>query len=84
MVFIDPKETDPKVSSACLQDSIGGLPVQARVMGRTSWATRRFKRDSHPWSAAFISWIMKTAGAGNASRRFKSEVQQGSIDGMAE
>jgi hypothetical protein len=27
-----------------------------------------FQKD-HPWSAAFISWIMKTAGAGNT---FKS------------
>lgn len=56
------KELDPRTRRA-LQD------YWSTGAGIRYWenqlADPAFQRD-HPWSAAFISWIMKTAGAGNA------------------
>jgi hypothetical protein len=56
------KETDPKVRQA-LQDywKIGtGNNYSDAQLGDPNF------QNDHPWSAAFISWVMKTAGAGSA------------------
>src|SRR6516162_2016158 len=56
------KETDPKVRRV-LQDywkTGTGTSYREDQLGDPA-----FQKD-HPWSAAFISWIMKTAGAGTA------------------
>jgi Uncharacterized protein conserved in bacteria (DUF2272)/Mannosyl-glycoprotein endo-beta-N-acetylglucosaminidase/Putative peptidoglycan binding domain len=56
------KETDPRVRQV-LQDywkTGTGDNYSATQLGDPA-----FQKD-HPWSAAFISWVIKTAGAGNA------------------
>jgi hypothetical protein len=56
------KETDPRVRRV-LQDywkTGTGTSYREDQLGDPA-----FQKD-HPWSAAFISWIMKTAGAGTA------------------
>ena len=37
----------------------------ARIISEEQLGDPAFQK-AHPWSAAFISWVMKTAGAGNA------------------
>ena len=58
------KETEPRVRRV-LQDywktGTGNNYSEAQV-GNPAF------QNAHPWSAAFISWVMKTAGAGNAFR----------------
>ena len=58
------KETDPRVRRV-LQDywktGTGNNYSEAQV-GNPAF------QNAHPWSAAFISWVMKTAGAGSAFR----------------
>jgi hypothetical protein len=58
------KETDPRVRRV-LQDywktGTGNNFSEAQV-GNPAF------QNAHPWSAAFISWVMRTAGAGNAFR----------------
>ena len=56
------KETDPRTRRV-LQDywKIGaGVSYGEDQLGNPAF------QSGHPWSAAFISWVMKTAGAGNA------------------
>lgn len=56
------KETDPKLRKT-LQDywkTGAGLNYSENQLGDAAF------QNAHPWSAAFISWVMKTAGAGNA------------------
>jgi Uncharacterized protein conserved in bacteria (DUF2272) len=56
------KETDPKLRQT-LQDywkTGTGLNYGENQLGDPAF------QNAHPWSAAFISWVMKTAGAGNA------------------
>jgi hypothetical protein len=56
------KETDPRTRRV-LQDywKIGaGVSYSEDQLGNPAF------QSDHPWSAAFISWVMKTAGAGNA------------------
>ena len=56
------KETDPR-NRRVLQDYWNtGAGVS---YGEDQLGNPAFQSD-HPWSAAFISWVMKTAGAGNA------------------
>ena len=58
------KETDPRVRRV-LQDywkSGTGNSYSETQLGNPA-----FHKD-HPWSAAFISWVMRTAGAGNTFR----------------
>jgi peptidoglycan hydrolase-like protein with peptidoglycan-binding domain len=56
------KETDPRILQT-LQDywktGTGNNYSDAQL------SDPKFQND-HPWSAAFISWVMRTAGAGNA------------------
>jgi flagellum-specific peptidoglycan hydrolase FlgJ len=71
-------ETDPRTRRA-LQDywSTGtGTSYRENQLGDPA-----FQKD-HPWSAAFISWIMKTAGAGNTFRYngFHSVYTRAAID----
>ena len=56
------KETDPKVRRVLQEywQTGTGTVYRDDMLGDPT-----FQKD-HPWSAAFISWIMKTAGAGNA------------------
>ena len=57
-------ETDPRMR-AILADywkSGAGVNVRESDLGLTAF------QASHPWSAAFISWVMKKAGAGPAFR----------------
>jgi hypothetical protein len=56
------KETDPKVRRV-LQDY--WRSGTGKIYGEDQLGDPTFQKD-HAWSAAFISWIMKTAGAGNA------------------
>jgi peptidoglycan hydrolase-like protein with peptidoglycan-binding domain len=56
------KETDPQVRQT-LQDywrSGAGVNYSDAQLGDPNF------QNDHPWSAAFISWVMKTAGAGSA------------------
>jgi flagellum-specific peptidoglycan hydrolase FlgJ len=56
------KETDPRTRRV-LQDywkTGAGVSYGADQLGDPSF------QNAHPWSAAFISWVMKTAGAGDA------------------
>ena len=56
------KETDPRLIRV-LQDyweSGPGVRFSEAQLG-----SKEFQND-HPWSAAFISWVMRNAGAGNA------------------
>jgi peptidoglycan hydrolase-like protein with peptidoglycan-binding domain len=56
------KETDPRIRRV-LQDywkTGTGADYSDAQLGDSSFQT------DHPWSAAFISWVMKTAGAGPA------------------
>ena len=56
------KETDPRLRQT-LQDywkTGAGLNYSEDQLGDPAF------QNVHPWSAAFISWVMKTAGAGNA------------------
>jgi hypothetical protein len=56
------KETDPAVRQA-LQDywkTGTGNDYSDAQLGDPNF------QNDHPWSAAFISWVMRTAGAGNA------------------
>jgi hypothetical protein len=56
------KETDPKVRQT-LQDywkTGAGVNYSDAQLGDPNF------QNDHPWSAAFISWVMKTAGAGSA------------------
>jgi len=55
-------ETDPR-ATPILQDYYRtgvGMNVSAAQMQSTSF------QATHPWSAVFISWVMRTAGAGKA------------------
>ncbi|WP_405907345.1 DUF2272 domain-containing protein [Streptomyces sp. NBC_00828] len=55
-------ETEPTMT-ATLQDyySTGvGSPVAASDLQSSSW------QSGHPWSAVFVSWVMRQAGAGSA------------------
>ena len=56
------KETDPRLRKT-LQDywkTGAGVDYSEDQLGDPAF------QNDHPWSAAFISWVMKTAGAGNA------------------
>jgi hypothetical protein len=56
------KETDPRLRKT-LQDywkTGAGVNYSEDQLGDPAF------QNDHPWSAAFISWVMKTAGAGNA------------------
>jgi Uncharacterized protein conserved in bacteria (DUF2272)/Putative peptidoglycan binding domain len=56
------KETDPQVRQT-LQDywrKGAGVNYSDAQLGDPNF------QNDHPWSAAFISWVMKTAGAGSA------------------
>ena len=56
------KETDPRIRRA-LQDywkTGAGVSYSDAQLGDPAF------QEKNPWSAAFISWLMKTAGAGNA------------------
>ena len=56
------KETDPRTRRV-LQDywkTGAGVSYRADQLGDPSF------QSAHPWSAAFISWVMRTAGAGDA------------------
>ena len=56
------KETDPRLRKT-LQDywkTGAGVNYSEDQLGDPGF------QNDHPWSAAFISWVMKTAGAGNA------------------
>lgn len=58
------QESDP-AASAILQDYYRtgiGMNVSAGQLQNKQW------QQSHPWSAVFISWVMKKAGAGTAFR----------------
>lgn len=52
------REHDTSVT-AVLKDywSLGGIPVNERQLRDRQWQYR------HPWSAVFISWVMREAGA---------------------
>lgn len=55
-------ETEPAMT-ATLQDYYRtgvGITVAASDLQSSSW------QDGHPWSAVFISWVMRQAGAGSA------------------
>jgi len=56
------KETDPRLRKT-LQDY---WKTGADVSYSESQLGDPAFQDAHPWSAAFISWVMKTGGAGNA------------------
>jgi flagellum-specific peptidoglycan hydrolase FlgJ len=56
------KETDPRLRKT-LQDY---WKTGAGVSYSEDQLAARAFQNAHPWSAAFISWVMKTAGAGNA------------------
>jgi hypothetical protein len=56
------KESDPALSKT-LQDywkTGAGVTYREDQLGNPAF------QSEHPWSAAFISWVMKTAGAGDA------------------
>ncbi len=56
------KETDPRLRKT-LQDywkTGAGVSYSEDQLGDPAF------QNAHPWSAAFVSWVMKTAGAGNA------------------
>jgi hypothetical protein len=55
-------ERDPQVRQILLDYWLTGprVRVQASDLGSEAW------QAGHPWSAAFISWVMRKAGAGNA------------------
>jgi Uncharacterized protein conserved in bacteria (DUF2272) len=55
-------ETDPRMRSVLADYWRRGAGVQ---VSEAQVADRSFQA-SHPWSAAFISWVMRQAGAGNA------------------
>src|SRR5262245_61924007 len=57
-------ETDPSIRSTLADYWRRGAGVQVREsdLGSTSF------QAGHPWSAAFISWVMRHAGAGSAFR----------------
>ncbi|HEX2535212.1 MAG TPA: DUF2272 domain-containing protein, partial [Chitinophagaceae bacterium] len=54
-------ETDPAMTQR-LQEywAAVGLTVTAAQLQNSAW------QEDHPWSAAFISWVMRQAGAGTA------------------
>ncbi len=55
------KESDPSMRAKLRDYWATGARV-TRIFGESNWWS------AHPWSAAFISWIMRKAGAGNAFR----------------
>ncbi len=55
------KESDPSIRAKLREYWTTGARVQAIFREPNWWS-------AHPWSAAFISWIMRKAGAGNTFR----------------
>lgn len=58
------KETDPRISTTLQDYWASGVGRRYTV---TQLRSAAFQSDN-PWSAAFISWVMRKAGAGNAFR----------------
>ena len=56
------KETDPRLRKTLQEYWKAGV---GRSVSKQQLGDRAFQ-NANPWSAAFISWLMKTAGAGNA------------------
>jgi peptidoglycan hydrolase-like protein with peptidoglycan-binding domain len=56
------RETDPAATPILQQYYREGVGVQVTAQQLQSQAWQQ----QHPWSAVFVSWVMRTAGAGNA------------------